>query len=365
MIIYRAFYREAAQSTVAIVVILLVVLVFFGLTAVLGRAARGDFAQTIVLKLLGWQTAKRLDLLLPLGLYLGTLLTLSRWYRDSEMAVLSACGVGLMQLLRPVLVLAAVVAMLVTGASFYLTPLANRQIEIAKVESERRPELAGISPGTFTEAAAGGRILYAERVEEDGRLGHVFVANPADVDRPRVVLAEQGEPYIDAKTGDRFLVLKDGWAYEGRPGAADYRVVHFERYHVRITTRPLVPPPARVQGMTTRELLAAPDRAATAEWHWRLSKPLFVPILAAFALVLAHTDARRGRLANLFAAVLVYFIYSNLLGLGETLLRKGQVPAGLGLWWVHVPFAMLAGYLLARRAANKPLFGWLHRSAIA
>lgn len=365
MIIHRAFYREAAQATVAIVVILLVVLVFFGLTAVLGRAARGDFAQAIVLKLLGWQTAKRLDLLLPLGLYLGTLLTLSRWYRDSEMTVLSACGVGLTQLLRPVLVLAVLVAVLVAGASFYLTPLSNRQIELVKIQSERRPELAGIVPGTFTEAAAGGRILYAERVEDDGRLEHVFVANPADAGRPRVVLAEQGDPYIDRETGDRFVALKDGWAYEGRPGTADYRIVHFERYHVRITTRPLVPPPTRVQGMTTRELLAAPERAATAEWHWRLSKPLFVPILAAFALVLAHTDARRGRLANLFAAILVYFIYSNLLGLGETLLRKGQIPAGLGLWWVHAPFALLAAYLLTRRGANKPLFGWLPRSATA
>jgi lipopolysaccharide export system permease protein len=365
VIIYRAFYREAAQATAAIVVVLLVVLVFFGLTAVLGRAARGDFAQTIVLKLLGWQTAKRLDLLLPLGLYLGTLLTLSRWYRDSEMTVLSACGVGLRQLLRPVLVLALVVAVLVAGASFYLTPLANRQIELVKLQSERRPELAGIAPGTFTEAAAGGRILYAERVEEDGRLGHVFVASPIDAERPRVVLAAEGDPYIDAKTGDRFVVLKDGRGYEGKPGAASYRIVHFERYHVRITTRPLVPPPTRAQGMTASELLAAPDRAALAEWHWRLSKPLLVPILAAFALVLAHTDARRGRLANLFAAVLVYFIYSNLLGLGETLLRKGQVPGGLGLWWVHAPFALLAAYFLARRNANRPLFRWLPGRATA
>jgi len=365
VIVHRAFYREAVQSTAAIVVILLVVLVFFGLTAVLGRAARGDFAQTIVLKLLGWQTAKRLDLLLPLGLYLGTLLTLSRWYRDSEMTVLSACGVGLTQLLRPVLVLAVLVAALVAAASFYVTPLANRQIEVVKLQSERRPELAGITPGSFTEAAAGGRILYAERVEGDGRLGHVFVASPVDADRPRVVLAAQGEPYIDRKTGDRFVVLKDGWGYEGRPGAADYRVVNFERYHVRITARPLDPPPTRAQAMTTRELLAARDEAALAEWHWRLSKPLFVPVLAAFALVLAHTDARRGRLANLFAAILVYFIYSNLLGLGETLLRKGQVPGWLGLWWVHVPFALLAMHFLARRSANKPLFGWILRRARA
>ena len=78
-------------------------------------------------------------------------------------------------------------------------------------------------------------------------------------------------------------------------------------------------------------------------------------MLAAFALVLGYTDPRRGRLTNLFAAILVYFIYSNLLGLGQTLIKKGVVPPALGLWWVHVGLALIAFYLFARRSANKPL----------
>ncbi len=78
-------------------------------------------------------------------------------------------------------------------------------------------------------------------------------------------------------------------------------------------------------------------------------------ILALYALVLAHTDARRGRLSNLFAAILVYLIYSNLLGLGQTLLKKGQVPPGVGLWWLHAGMLLVAIYLLRQRARNRPL----------
>jgi len=86
-----------------------------------------------------------------------------------------------------------------------------------------------------------------------------------------------------------------------------------------------------------------------------LAKPLHVFILALFALVLAHTDARRGRLANLFGAILVYFIYSNLLGLGQILFKKGQVPNGVGMWWVHAVMLAIALYLFFQRARNRPL----------
>ena len=354
MLIRRAFYREATQSTIAIVAVLVVVLVLFGTTAVLGRAVRGDYAQGIVLQILGWQTLRRLDLLLPLGLYLGVLLTLSRWYRDSEMTVLAACGISLTQLLRPVLAVAGVVALLAAGAAFYLTPLAARAIEQVKVEGANRPELSGITPGAFSESAAGGRILYAESVGEDDNYERVFLSNPKQ-GRPHIVLARTGYPFVDPRTGDQFMALQDGWAYEGIAGQPDYRVVRFESYAVRLDVRPIVPPPTTTEGLPTRDLFAAKSRDALAEAHWRLSKPLLVMVLAVFALVLAYTDARRGRLANLFVAILVYFIYSNLLGLGQTLVKKGQVPAGVGLWWVHMLMVGIAVYLLYRRNNNRPL----------
>ncbi len=355
MIIHRAFYREASQTVAAIVVVLLVVLVLFGLTATLGRAARGEYAETIVLRLLGWQTLRYVDLLLPLGFYLGVLLTFSRWYRDSEMTVLFACGVSLAQLLRPVLLLAAVASVLAGAASFYLTPLATRMIEELRAEGSQRPELAGVAPGVFTESAAGARILYAERAAADGRLERIFLHNPGQ-GRPRVVLARSGQPFLDRANGQRFVALTDGWAYEGTPGQVDYRIVRFETYTVRLDPKPIVPPPATLETLPTITLLSTSGAEASGERHWRLSKPLLVFVLTLYALVLAHTDARRGRLLNLFAAILVYFIYSNLLGLGQSWLKHGRIPAGIGLWWVHGGMLALAVFLLYRRSCNRPLW---------
>jgi lipopolysaccharide export system permease protein len=38
----------------------------------------------------------------------------------------------------------------------------------------------------------------------------------------------------------------------------------------------------------------------------------------------------------LLIAVLVYFTYSNLLGVARTLVKKEEIPGVVGLWWVHL-----------------------------
>ena len=74
-----------------------------------------------------------------------------------------------------------------------------------------------------------------------------------------------------------------------------------------------------------------------------------------FALVFAYTQPRRGRYVSLFVAIMAYFLYSNLLGVADAMLKRGRVPAGLGLWWVHAVFLVIGIYLFWRRANNLPL----------
>ena len=357
MIIKRALYREAATSTLAITVVLLIVMVFMSLTFLLGRAARGDTAEDVVLVLLGLQTLKKLDLLLPLGFYLGVLLTLSRWYRDSEMTVLAACGVGLMQLLRPVLALGLIFSLVVSLGAFYLSPLATRYIENVKNESAHRSEVSLITPGVFTESPGSGRIVYAEKIQDDGNLENVFVSSHKN-GKEGVVVAKSGRPFVDPETGDKFVALMDGTLYDGAPGMADYRIVEFAALNLRIEQKKIEEAPLTTEGTPMLLLLGSGDRHLITELHWRIAKPIALFVLSIYAMVFAYTDVRRGRLSNLFVAILVYFVYSNLLGLGQTLIKSGKISPVLGLWWVHVGMALIAAYLLARRAHNRPLFSF-------
>lgn len=354
LIIDRALMREILATSLAVMLVFVLLFVSITLVNILAKAAVGAIPVGIVFVLLGLQTVKVFSLILPLALFVGILLTLGRWYRDNEMTVLAACGVGLFQFMRPVLLLALGFAAVAALFAFYLAPLSVSLIAQARSDNSGRYEVQEIAPGVFNEIKDGGGFFYAEQVNrDDATLTNVFMSKQ-EAGRYGVLVASQGHQYVDETTGDRFLVFINGTRYEGTPGSSDYRILNFERYAVRIEPRPA----SAVTGhdaLPVWQLFGMNDRNAQAEWQWRLAKPISLVLLALLAMVFAYTDARRGRYTGLFVAILIYFLYSNILGVGNILLKQGRVPPAVGLWWVHLLFLALAAYLLHRRANHRPL----------
>jgi lipopolysaccharide export system permease protein len=352
-IIDRAFYREVSQTSLIVTVVFVVLYVVISLVNLLAKAATGQLPAQLIFVLLGLQTVKNLSVILPLAIFIGILMTLGRWYRDSEMTVLAACGISLLHFLRPTWVVALWAAGMVALISFYFAPLASSLID--KVKSENAgPFEFGVAAGQFNRARRGGSVFYVERVNKDGSLENIFVSNE-QFGKRGVLVAKNGIEFTNQKTGDRFLVLRNGTRYEGTPGHADYKILHYETYAVRIEPEIPANPVAGLSELPTSQLFASDDRMRRVEWQWRLAKPISLFILATLALVFAYTDVRRGRFANLFSAILIYFIYANLLGVAQAMIRQERIPVGLGLWWVHAGFALLTAYLIFRRAYNKPL----------
>jgi lipopolysaccharide export system permease protein len=355
VIIDRAFYRETLRVSAAILLVLLSVAMFQHLTDLVTRAAHGDIPGATVLARLGWLAIRRLDLLLSLSFFFGALLTLSRWYRDSEMVVLAACGVGVHEILKPVMRMALAVAALVCVFSLYLSPLAGRETEAIKSTGSRQAQPEQIEPGVFTESESDQRIVFVEDTDpRSGRLFEIFLAS-YEADTLSVMVASHGDPRVDPASGERWLSLARGHAYEINPKSGEWHIGDFGRYDAKLTERIQTTTAMRPDILPTSELFQAAKPTHMAELHWRLAKPLMVLVLAAYALLLAHSDTRRGRFASLFVAILVYFIYSNLLGIGQTLLKKNQLSPLLGLWVIHLGFVLAVAYWLARRARNLPL----------
>lgn len=359
MIIERAFYREIVQTGFVVTSVFIVLYVVVTLVGLLAKAAAGKLPTDVIFALLGLQTVKNLSIILPLAMFVGILMTLSRWYRDSEMTVLAACGIGLMNFLRPAWLVAAAFAVIVGLVSFYFAPLATGII--AKIRAENSDAYqAGILPGEFQRSKKDGAIFYVENVDEDGALHNIFAHSP-QLGRLGVVVAQSGYHYTDPRTDEHYLVLENGKRYEGIPGKADYRILSYESYAMRVESPAKQPRGMSLEETPTLELLRSEDATRRAEWQWRLAKPLALIVLAPLALVFAYTDARRGRFANLFTAMALYFLYANLLGFAHALLKQGRIDPAIGLWWVHALMALFAAYLLWRRAHHRPLLPPLRR----
>ena len=73
--------------------------------------------------------------------------------------------------------------------------------------------------------------------------------------------------------------------------------------------------------------------------------PIAALISALIALPLSKTTPRSGRYSKTALAILVYLVYSNMLGVGKTWLMQGLVPFWVGTWWVHFVALALLGFL--------------------
>jgi len=354
LIVDRALLRESLQSSLAVTAIFMVLFLVISLVNGLAKAAVGDVPIGILFTLLGLETVKILGLMLPLSVFVGILLALGRWYRDNEMTVLAACGLGITHFVRPIALLALGFTLIAALFSFYLAPMAARLMDRAQSADASHYNVSGIIPGVFNEVKGGG-FFYVEKVDKaSSSLSDIFVNNQ-QLGKQGVLVAKTGRYYTDTHTGDQYLVLENGTRYEGSPGDADYRILRFRSYTVRIEPRAAPPLTAHVDTMSMLQLLDSTDRNAISEWHWRIAKPVTLFILAFLAMAFAYSNPRHGRYASLFNAIVVYFVYSNLLGVGDALIKSGRVSSAVGLWWVHGLFAALAVYLLVRRAGSKPL----------
>ncbi len=343
----RYVITELLMALLAVMAVMLVIVLGGVMADTLNKIARGKIAAALLLSQIGLRSLEALVLILPLALFLGVLLGLSRLYRDGEMAVLAASGYGPRQLLKPIAVVAMPVAAVLATLSFWLAPSAaqasNRMIQ----EASRSMLVAGLDPGRFTEIPGRNAVLYIGQMNPQGtRFGQLFVYNESD-EGFDIITAETGEFIRDA-IDERYLQLNDGFRVEGALDDAAFRTMRFARNTVRVPDAPEAPLKNPTAEQDTLALVSDDSPAARAELHWRLSAVLAPLLLAWLALPLSRSPPRRARYGKILLALLAYLVFTNLLGLGRAWLQQGLVPPDIGLWWVHAMVLALTVWLYRR-----------------
>lgn len=345
-ILDRYIFREVLATWLVVASVLLFVLLTNQFARVLGQAAADNLPKEAVFTMLWLTSVQYLTVLIPIALFLAIMLALARLYRDSEMAALMACGFGPRRLYRPILLLAILLVAAVGWLSLQIAPQAAVEAREIRDDAARELELGNFEAGRFVRAGAADGVFYAEDVAGDGRLRDVFIQRRQG-DKVEVALAESGELRADGER--QMLILYDGRRYEGVPGARSFRIIRFAEHGI-----PLELPVAQVRVddpelMPTAALIGSPDAERIAELQWRLSMPLSALLLGLLAVPLSRTQPRQGRYGKLAIAVLVYIVYSNLLGAARVWTERQIVPPAVGLWWVHGLLLLLTLALLAQQ----------------
>jgi lipopolysaccharide export system permease protein len=355
LIVFRYLSREVLVTLSAVSAVLLVIIMSGRFIKYLAQAAQGVLDPSVLFLIMGYRMPGFLQLILPLGLFLGILLAYGRLYLDSEMTVLSATGMSNRRLLGYSMAPAAIVAVIVAWLSLGLAP--QGVAEVAKIfnQQDAMTEFDTLVPGRFQAMKDGSRVTYTEGLSDDrGQLAGVFISEKrmqlqVEGEKPKqsgitVLVAEKGRQVIQAD-GSRYLILENGYRYDGNPGQADYRATQYETHGVLLPKPSVSAEIGEREAVPTRELIGSDEPRYQAELQWRLSIPLLVFIVTLLAVPLARVNPRQGRFLKLLPAILLYMAYLALLIGARGQLDKGKIPMELGLWWVHALFLLIGAAL--------------------
>ena len=350
-----ARYLMRELSVTVGVISLILVLIFFSayFATLLGKAASGEFPSDLIYRLLLIESSVQFIQLLPAAFFLAALLVFGRMYQDHEMSVLAACGVGPGSLFKRLLPFILGFVLLESVLALGLLPSLIMQGKLIQLHAEQRADVAGISAGRFKESDSGEVIFYTEGLTKESlQMEGVFVQNR----RPEGlnwISAARGHRKLDDETGIRYLVLEDGYLYEGEPGRADFRVTSFSEYGVRMSTTGEELSYRKPVAQPTLTLWRSADPRFQAEFHWRIAYPLSALLFALLALPLSYAKPRQGRFTKLLVAIVVYLFYANLLIVGKSWLEHESLPMAVGLWWVHLAMVLLLIILWLRQGRHK------------
>ncbi|MBI6550323.1 LPS export ABC transporter permease LptF [Xenorhabdus lircayensis] len=342
MIIIRYLVRETLKSQIAILFILLLIFFSQKLVEVLGAAVEGNIPANLVLSLLGLGVPEMAQLILPLSLFLGVLMTFSKLYTESEITVMHACGLGKSVLVKSALILALLTSMLAAANVIWLTPWSSKYQAQVLADAKANPSLAAIMEGKFKPSNDGNMVLYIGNVKGN-TFENVFLAQlrPSNDQRPSVVIADGGH-MEERPNGNQVAVLHQGTRYEGTALLRDFRITDFTNYQAVIGHQRADIDSGKVEQKSIEQLWHETDNDSRSEFHWRLTLIVSVLIMALMVVPLSVVNPRQGRILSMLPAMLLYLIFFLLQSSLRSNGGRGKLDPMFWMWLVNGAYFALA-----------------------
>jgi lipopolysaccharide export system permease protein len=326
--------RELARSFGATLVVILTIVLTMFLIRTIGQAASGVVAPQDVVLLLGYVALGQLPTMLSLALFVSIVLTVGRMYRDSEMVIWFASGIGLARFVRPVLRTTWPVLLVIALLLLFAWPWGNRSSLELRDRYQQRSDLARVAPGVFQSSSDGRRVFFVERESADGvNARNVFILTQNE--RGEAVTSARGGRLENAG-GDRYLVLERGQRNEVHAKDGARTLSSFESYRVLAGERAARVDEARSpKAMRTLDLMRSPTPMHQAQLAWRFGLAVAAGNLVLLGIGVAATNPRRASNWNLLFALLAFAVYYNLVNLSQAWVAGGRMSMGVALLLLH------------------------------
>lgn len=326
-----------------------------------------------VLLLLVYSMPFFLQFILPMSVMMAVLLTFLRLSGDNEITALKAGGVGVYQLLPPVLIFSLCGGLLTAGMTFFGLPQGRLAFKNTAYEIARSHLDIGLKARTFNDAFRG-VMLYVNEVDKTTHaLKNVFIEDRRTRGAVTTVVAPRGRLISQpAKLAVR-LRLYDGTINQATAEERTAHTVYFDTYDLSLRlnrTRTIDRDgPKDEEEMTLAELRAylrdPPARddkyyLALMEFHKKFALPFACLALGVLAVPLGVRSKSARRAFGVGLGLAFFLGYYLLLSVGWVFGEAGLYPPLAGMWVPNLVTGA-AGVFLLRRCAREEALGELLR----
>ena len=344
----RSIVKEYSVTWAVIFAALLMIVFVTQAVRYMGYAANGSVPFGSVFLLLSLGSIKNLPILFSLSIILAVTLSLSRWYRDSEMVVWASSGKALSAWVLPTLWFVAPIAILVAVLSLFLAPWAEQQLEIEKQALEVNDDISTVSPGVFLESRDGSTVFFVDNLDSSiEELDGVFIFN-REANGISITSANRGRQEESAQ-GASYLVVEDGYRYTVFDQSQDFDITEFATYGIRMDTNPIKQTYVHLSGRSTMSLIREASPHSFSELVWRIGLPLSTILLALISIPISFVNNRGGRSYSVAIGVLLFLFYKNVLGIIQTQVYQSTWSLWMGLTLPHLIIFIIFIVLLLQR----------------
>lgn len=339
--------KELGRSFGATFVVLITVVMTMMLIRTLGQATKGVVSPSDVLLVMGFTVLGQLPTILTLCLFVAGVGTLSRMYRDSEMAIWFSSGQGLATQLRPILRFAWPIIAVIALLALLVWPWSNLQIQQLRMQYQQRSDIERIAPGEFQESSDGSRVIFIDKDSlSEESASNIFLVEQKK-DRESITSSKSAQ--LVNKEGVRSAVLEEGQRVENNLLTEQIKITHFDRYEFILADNKSERLDVLPRGISTTNLFDDPTAFNLAEAGWRLGLPIAAINLMILALSITIVNPRAGQSTSLVVALLTFVVYYNLMSVGQSWVGNGRINLATYVLGLHGSVFLLAIAALAMR----------------
>jgi lipopolysaccharide export system permease protein len=311
-----------------------------------------------------------LELTLPMAFLLAILLGLGRLSGDQELLALKSSGVSPVQILIPLIFMAASVAII----TFLLTTWVRPAAQVAL--KDELYNIAKTRVGTVLREKVFNDdfpniLIYVEEIIPPGNVAQgILIIDKRETAKENIIVGKVGLINTEEQTHTLSLRLFDGSIYERDRTRSDFSQTNFNIYDFKLDLDEFIGPAkmkdAGPKEMSLNRLLKTIDEKQAAglnarpelmELHQRIAFS-FAPIvfcLLGVSLSLLPRTSRANRSWGVALCVVWLVVYYALLSLGKALGERGAFHPFVALWFPNIIIGVISFHLFRKALYESPL----------